>query len=101
MWAVQSGTDVRVTTAQIAALASTLLGLISIEPVTVTGTNALAPLLHTPTTGIIMICVNGQAFFSVGADAAFSVVANVVTWISPQVNITTGDSVVALYAYSS
>ena len=100
LWAVQSGTDVRVTSAQIAALASTLLGLISIESVTVLGANSLAPLLHTPTTGIVMICVNGQAFFEVGLHPAFTLTANVVTWISPLYDIQTTDDVIALYAYS-
>ena len=100
LWAIQNGGDVRVTTSQIAALVSTVLGLISIEPVTVTGINTLAPLLHTPITGIIMICINGTAFFTVGSQAAFTVTGNVVTWTSSVYDINLGDDVVALYAYS-
>ena len=100
LWAVQNGVDVRLTASQIAALVSTVLGLISIEPVTVTGINTLAPLLHTPITGIIMICINGTAFFTVGSQAAFTVTGNVVTWTSSVYDINLGDDVVALYAYS-
>ena len=96
---MQAGSDVRVTSAQLAALASSYGGIPTIEAVTVTGTNTLAPLVHYPTS-FVMLIVNGQMFFPIGSQPAFSVTANTVTWTSAFYNIQPTDDVIALYVYS-
>ena len=99
IWAVQNGSDVRLTTGQIAALA-VVGGVISIESVTVTGLNTLAPLVYTPTTAFTLLCINNSSvFFAVGPQAAFTVAGNNLTWISTVYNVQTSDNVIAIYTH--
>ena len=99
LWANQNGTDVRLTSGQIAALA-VVGGAIAIEPVTVTGLNAFAPLTYAPTTAFIVLCINNASvFFNVGAQAAFTVAGKNLTWISTSYNVQTSDNVVAIYTH--
>ena len=68
----------------------------SVERVTVTGTNVLANLAHTPR-GFVLLFVNGLVFTT--AENSFSVSGMALTWLSTTYSINPGDTVVAFYAY--
>jgi hypothetical protein len=74
-------------------------GFIYMEQLTVTGSNALSNLTHAPNNNLLIIFVNGNAFFPVGSSASFSVSGQVVTWSSTIYGISTSDSVYAVYTY--
>ena len=69
------------------------------EAVTVTGTNAFAPLLHVPLPNPITLMVNGRGFFPVGSPPDFSVSGNVITWLNTIYSVSPIDEVIALYFY--
>lgn len=95
--AVQSGSPVRITPAQIVALATMVSAVFTAEQLTVSALNTVSHLTFTPKNGLVILFVNGQAFFSVGAAAAFSVVTQTITWTSTTYSIQTSDTVYAVY----
>jgi hypothetical protein len=69
------------------------------EPVTVTGTNAVAPLKYAPDGSILLLFVDGRAFVAVGAHAAFSVNGNQITWTSAAFTILPTSEVICVYTH--
>lgn len=81
------------------SLAAEVAGFVMMEQVTVTGTNTLANLTYTTNGTVLILYVNGMAFFPVGTSPAFSVSGKTITWLSTTVSLTTYDTVVAVYSY--
>ena len=67
------------------------------EPVAVTAPNTLAPLHQVPNGQMLILFVNGQAFFSVGPQAGFSVSGQALAWTSSLFSLHPGDAVIAVY----
>ena len=63
----------------------------------VTTANTLPPLSKAPAHGKAQLIVNGRTFCPVGAAMPFSVVGNVITWLSPVFSVMPGDEVIAAY----
>lgn len=77
------------------------LGNISIfmESLTIIGLNVLSPLTFIPDGSVLMLFINGMAFFPVGPDTAFSMLGKVVVWSSATFSIAPGAAVVAVYTH--
>jgi hypothetical protein len=61
--------------------------------------NIIPNLTYTPNGVMTILYVNGLAFFSVGAQASFTVSGNTLTWTSTMFSIPVGAAVVAVYTY--
>jgi hypothetical protein len=103
LWAVQAGSDVRITTAQLAAYAfGGIFNSLFAEQLTVTGTNTLSNLTNTPTGIFIELIVNAATYLPTGSAPAFSVSGNTVTWNATNAGfslLTSGFTVIAIYTY--
>ena len=75
--------------------------ILTMEELTVTATNTLSNLMHTPNGGQIILVVNGTSFMPVGPSPAFSYTGNVITWLSTIYGLNPGDNVSITYSYNS
>lgn len=90
---------------QLDANFAALAGSFAMDALSVSGTNSFSALAHTPayqtgsTPGLFMLIVNGQVLVPAGASPPFSVSGTAITWLSTTYNVTSYDTVVAIYSY--
>ena len=74
-------------------------GLIKMEQLAVTSTNTISNLTYSTNNNLMILYVNGTAYFPIGTSPSFSVSGNAITWLSTYVSVTTYDTVVAVYSH--
>jgi hypothetical protein len=74
--------------------------VIKMEALPITTTNMLPALSYAPNGVMMMLFVNGTAFFSIGPQAAFTVASNVLTWTSTFFSVPVGAAVIAVYTHA-
>jgi hypothetical protein len=74
-------------------------GAIEEEVLSISSVNILPPLSHSPNGQSFTLYVEGRPFFLGVASPAFSLVRNVITWISTLYSVQPGDEVVAQYTF--
>lgn len=72
---------------------------ISMEALPVLAVNTLPTLSYVADNNIMVLFVNGQAFFPIGPQAAFTVNSQTITWTSTIYSLTPGAAVIALYTH--
>lgn len=73
--------------------------VIKMEALTITVANTIPALSYAPNGVMMMLFVNGTAFFSIGPNPAFTVSGNVLTWVSTLYSLPPGAAVIAVYTH--
>ena len=73
--------------------------IIKTEVLPITMPNIIPALSYPPNGVMMMLFVNGMAFFSIGPQAAFTVSSNMITWTSTLFSLPVGAAVIAVYTH--
>jgi hypothetical protein len=72
---------------------------VTMELMTVTGTNQINNFQYAPNGELTIIVIDGKMFFPIGSDPDFSVSGNAITWLNEEYSLLPTSNVISIYSY--